>query len=140
VADESRDPTVHAAVRRFWDLYIELGSAGSPFDVDATRARLAEATTGDELNRLLAFLSSNAAAGYVVRGTIDAAPIVVSVGDHVAQVRDCYDDRTGLYRIDDGTRLEVDVPGRHLVLITLALEDRAWKVASISDEGDACTA
>jgi hypothetical protein len=135
----SRDATLAAAVRRFWDVYVELGSAETPFDAEATRARLAQVTTREELNRLLAFFSSNAVAGYVVRGTIDAAPVVVSLSDDAAQVRDCYDDRTGLYRVADGTRVDVDAPGRHQVLMTLALEDGAWKVATISDEGDACT-
>lgn len=128
-----------SAVRAFWDLYLTVGASTGPFDGDATRARLAERTTGAELNRLLAYFSSNAASGYVVRGAIEIAPEIVSVSGDTAQVRDCYDDTTGLYRISDGTRLDTDNPLRHQVLMTLVRENGVWKVSAITDEGDGCT-
>lgn len=129
-----------AAVRAFWDLYLAIGSNTGPFDGEATRTRLAERTTGASLNRLLAYFSSNAASGYVVRGAIDIAPTVVSVEGDTAQVRDCYDDTTGLYRNSDGSRVDTDNPLRHQVLMTLVHQGGVWKVSAISDEGDGCAA
>lgn len=136
----TQEATLRAAVRAFWDLYLELGAKPGPFDAAATRQRLTERTTGKELNRLLATFSSNAAAGYVVRGGIDVAPMVVSVDDASAQVRDCYDDTTGLYRVSDGSRVDADNPNRHQVLMSLVLEGGTWKVSAITDEGEACHA
>jgi len=129
-----------AAVRAFWDLYLSIGSNAGPFDGEATRARLAERTTGASLNRLLAYFSSNAASGYVVRGAVEIAPTVVSINGDTAQVRDCYDDTTGLYRISDGSRVDTDNPLRHQVLMTFVREGGVWKVSAISDEGDGCAA
>lgn len=134
----NQEAALRAAVRAFWDLYLELGAKTGPFDAAVTRQRLAERTTGKELNRLLAAFSSNAAAGYVVRGGIDVAPTVVSVDGTGAQVRDCYDDTTGLYRVSDGSRVDADDPNRHQVLMTFVLEGGTWKVSAITDEGTGC--
>lgn len=130
---------LRSAVRAFWDLYLELGTRTGPFDAEAIRQRLAERTTGAELNRLLAYFSSNAASGYVVLGTIDIAPTIVSVSADSAQVRDCYDDTTGLYRVSDNSRVDSDSPLRHQVLMTFLREGGVWKVAAVNDEGDGCT-
>lgn len=136
----NQEATLHAAVRAFWDLYLQLGAKTGPFDAAVTRQRLAQRTTGKELDRLLATFSANAAAGYVVRGGIDVAPTVVSVDGTGAQVRDCYDDTTGLYRVGDGSRVDADNPNRHQVLMTLVLEGQTWKVSAITGEGEGCHA
>lgn len=137
-ATSEQQAGLRAGVRAFWDLYLELGAKTGPFDAVVTRQRLAARTSGKELNRLLATFSSNAAAGYVVRGGIDVAPTVVSVDGTSAQVRDCYDDTTGLYRVSDGSRADTDDPNRHQVLMTLVLEGGTWKVSAITDEGTGC--
>jgi hypothetical protein len=56
-----------------------------------------------------------------------------------AVVHDCYDDNTGLYRVNDGVRLDKNDPRRHKVSMTLVLDHGVWKVASIADEGLGCT-
>lgn len=134
----TREVALRSAVRAFWDLYLELGARTGPLDGDETRQRLTERTSGAELNRLLAYFSSNAASGYVVRGAIDIAPTVVAVNGDTAQVRDCYDDTTGLYRISDNSRVDTDNPLRHQVLMTFVREDGVWKVSAIRDEEDGC--
>jgi hypothetical protein len=136
----ARDAELVAAVRAFWDLYLELGARTGPFDATATRDRLATRTTGKELTALYDALQGNAVAGYVVRGTIDIAPTVVSVTGKMARVSDCYDDRTGLYRASDGQRVDTDDPRRHKVLMTLVRSEGAWKVSAIADEGLGCAA
>jgi hypothetical protein len=136
----SSDADVLAAVRSFWDLFIEVGGRSGPFDPHAVRARLVTRTTGDELATLFQFFQGNAAAGYVVRGEIDLAPSVVSNDGTTTQVRDCHDDRTGVYRASDGSRIDTDDPARHQVLMTLRQEDGTWKVAAIIDEGNGCVA
>ncbi len=134
------DAEVLTAVRAFWDVFIEVGGRTGPFDPQAVRTRLAERTTGASTTTLFQFFQGNAAAGYVVRGEIDLAPVVVSNDGTTAQVRDCHDDRTGVYRAADGTRVDTDNPARHQVLMTLRKENGVWKVATIVDEGDGCVA
>lgn len=135
----SAEAALRAAVRSFWDLYLQLGARTGTFDPQATRTRLAERTTGAELTRLFEFFQGNALAGYVVRGGIEVAPTVVSVDARTAQVRDCYDDTTGLYRVSNGERVDTENPNRHQVLMTFVREERVWKVSAIKDEADRCT-
>lgn len=132
------DPLV--AVRAFWDLFIELGANTGPFDASAVRSRISAQATGDELTTLFQFLQGVAAENYVVRGTIDIAPHVVINDGPLAQIRDCIDDHTGVYRITDDTRIDTDNPARHQILMTLRVENGVWKVASIINEGDGCAA
>jgi hypothetical protein len=129
-----------AAVRGFWDLYLELGARTGPFNASATRTRLRQRTTGRELTKLYDFLHGNAVAGYAVKGTIDVAPNIESITRTTALVRDCYDDRTGLYRVGDGKRIDTKDPLRHKVLMTFKRDGGVWKVSAIKDEGLGCTA
>jgi hypothetical protein len=125
-------------VRAFWDLYVELGAEEGPVDAGRTRARLATRTTGAELRQLERFFAANASAGLTVRGEIDTSPRLLTITGAEAQVADCYADRTGLYRIVDGVRVDRDDPRRHRVLMTLVREDGVWKVSAIRDEGPGC--
>ena len=128
-----------AAVRAFWDLYLQLGARTGPFNATETRARLGQRVTGRELGKLYDVFQGNAVAGAIVKGTIDIAPTVESITGTSAQVRDCYDDRSGLYRISDGKRIDTDDPRRHKVLMTLTRIGALWKVSAIKDEGLGCT-
>jgi hypothetical protein len=128
-----------AAVRGFWDLYLELGARTGPFNTSATRTRLRQRTSGRELNKLYDFLHGNAVAGYSVKGTIDFAPNIVSIARTTALVRDCYDDKTGLFRVGDGKRIDTKDPLRHKVLMTFKRGGGVWKVSAIKGEGLGCT-
>lgn len=129
-----------SAVSSFWDLYLQLGGTTGPFNSVETRRRLRQRTAGPELGRLYDVFESNAAAGVVVKGTVDIAPSVVSIAGTTALVRDCFDDNTGLYRISDGQRLDSNDPRRHQVLITLTDTAGMWKVSAMQDEGLGCAA
>ncbi len=131
---------VVSAVSSFWDLYLQLGGARGPFNSVETRQRLGQRTAGAELLRLYDVFEANAAAGLVVKGTVDIAPSVVSIVGTTALVRDCFDDNTGLYRVSDGQRLDTNDPRRHQVLITLTETAGMWKVSAMSDEGLGCAA
>jgi hypothetical protein len=137
-ADPKRD--VVAAEQAFWDMYLQLGARRGRFNPADTRARLARRTADGEFAKLYDVLLGNAAAGYVVRGTISVAPTVVSITSTTARVRDCYDDRTGLFRTSDGRRLDANDPRRHEVLLTLVRADGAWKVSAVKGEGLGCVA
>jgi hypothetical protein len=128
-----------AAVRAFWDLYLRAGARTGPFNAADTRARLGQRATGKELAKLYAVFQGNAVAGTVVKGTIDIAPKVVSITGATAQVRDCYDDKTGLYRVSDGQRIDTDDPRRHQAFMTFTRVGDIWKVSAITDEGLGCT-
>ena len=134
-----RDAELRNAVSAFWELFVEVGGTTGPFDRAATKVRLSTLTTGEELRQLLNFFETNSRAGYYVKGSVEVAPIVVSASQSHALVRDCHDDRTGIYLISDGTRVDTDDPLRHQVLMTLVVEDGVWKVSAIRDEVDGCT-
>lgn len=136
----SNDGDLRTAVESFWESYVQIGGRVGPFDVATVRAALARHATGAELSRLLNVFKANAVAGYVIRGAIASDPSVVTRGATSAEVRDCYDDRTGLFRVTDGQRVDRDNPARHEVLMSVVLEGGSWKVASMKSEGDGCVA
>lgn len=128
-----------AAVRSFWDLYLRVGARSGPFNAAETRSLLGQRAAGKELAKLYDVFQGNAVAGTVVKGSINIAPKVVSIAGATAQVRDCYDDKTGLYRVSDGKRIDTDDPRRHQVLMTFTRVGAIWKVSAIKDEGLGCT-
>ena len=136
--DVATNAALTAAVRTFWDTYLEVGRRIATLDPTALRERLATRATGEELRQLVAFFTTNKNSGFVVRGDIDVAPKVIAASSTGWQVRDCFDDRTGLYR-SDGSRVDTDNPLRHQVLLSLVSEGVVWKVASMIDEGYGCT-
>ncbi|MGB7237939.1 MAG: hypothetical protein WBD41_18420 [Rhodococcus sp. (in: high G+C Gram-positive bacteria)] len=125
------------AISAFWAMYDELGASKEPFD-PGIRSRMEEHATGDQLATLFNYFQSNARAGYYIQGGVESSLTVVSATPIEAQVRDCYDDFSGLYRIENDERVDVDDPARHQVVYTLVNESGAWKVASILDEGSGC--
>ncbi len=132
-----RAEELSAAVEAFWALYVELGSSRAAFN-PAIRERLDERTTGVELTTLFDFFQSNALAGYYIQGGISNSITVLSATATEAEVRDCYDDTTGLYRISSDERVDTDDPARHQVVYTLVNEGGVWKVSRILDEGMGC--
>ncbi|MGZ7027631.1 MAG: hypothetical protein ACXVJ4_19065, partial [Acidimicrobiia bacterium] len=94
--------------------------------------------TGAALDRLLSVLRTNAAAGYVVRGSIESRPRVVSRLGSSATVRDCFDDHSGLFQIADGVRIDQDDPLPHLATIGLELQPDGWKVSSVDQPEEPC--
>lgn len=132
------DAQVVAAVRAYWATYLELAGRPGPFDASTARASLAPAATGAALDRLLSVLRTNAAAGYVVRGSIESRPRVVSRLGSSATVRDCYDDHSGLFQIADGVRIDQDDPLPHLATIGLELQPDGWKVSSVDQPEEPC--
>mgnify|MGYP007071134430 CR=1 FL=1 len=130
---------VVAGYLAFWDLYIGLGGTPPPFDAATITTRLDELTTGAERTQLFDFLQKNAATGLVLRGDIDHAPKVASNDGTVAVVEDCMDDRTGVYRVADNSRVDTDDPARRLYTTSLRLVDDRWKVETVSTSPEPCT-
>jgi hypothetical protein len=133
------DDAVVAAIGAFWDMYLDVGGRSGPFDPTATRDAIAAHATGDELEQLYNAFQVNSIRGQVIRGEIENSPEVIENDGATAEVRDCYDDRTGLYRVSDGARLDQDDPARKRAMLTLVFESGVWKVASIRDEGTGCS-
>jgi len=127
------------AVRTFWSLYLQLGGRVGVFDGVDTQDRLRERTAGAELTRLYDVFEGDAAAGLVVKGTIQISPRVTSITRTTAFVSDCFDDETGLYRVSDGRRLDIKDRRRHDVLITLTQLGGVWKVSAMRNEGLGCS-
>lgn len=130
---------VLTAYLAFWDMYIELGGTPPPFNAAVVRPRLDELTTGAEKAQLFDFLQKNAATGVVLRGDIEHSPEVASNDGTVAVVRDCLDDRTGVYRVADNSRVDTDDPARHLYVVNLRQESGRWRVETVTTETKPCT-
>ena len=133
------DEAVVAAYVAFWDRYVQIGSTPPPFDPDATRSQLAEFTIGAQSAQLFEFFQNNATTGVIVRGETDHAPSVESNDGTVAVVRDCMDDRTGAFRVADGSRIDTDDPDRRTYVATMRFEGGAWKVERVTTEPESCT-
>ena len=131
---------VLTAYLAFWDLYIELGSTPPPFDPGKTTSRLDALTTGAERTQLFDFLQNNAATGLVLRGDIVHAASIASNDGSVAVVEDCMDDRIGVYRVADNSRVDTDDPARRLYTVALRKVDGSWKVESVATRPEPCTA
>ncbi len=122
----SADPaerSVSDAVRAFWDLYLEIGARPGPFDLTATHAELSQRATGEILQQLLTRFAANSAAGFVLRGTIDVPPHVISVEDSIALVRDCNEEIPCLYRLKDGNRVGEHRSNGRTQIMTLVREN-----------------
>lgn len=130
---------VLVAYLAFWDLYIDLGGTPPPFDPAAVSSRLAELTTGAEIQQLFDFLQNNATTGLVLRGDLEHSPTVTSNDGTVAVVEDCMDDRLGVYRVADDVRTDTDDPNRHLYTVTLRQEGGQWRVETVSMGSEPCT-
>ncbi len=126
------------AVRRYWNLYLRLGARTGPFDAAETHELLRHGSHGDALLKLYVVLRDNAAARLAVKGTVDSAVRVVSVTATKAIVVDCQDDETGIYRVDDGRRIDRDDPQRHRVLTTLERVAGIWTVSDVKGDGLGC--
>lgn len=135
-ADPS-DQAVLDAYRAFWSMYVDLSASPPPFDAVAVTSRLDALTVGAEQKQLFAFLQSNAANGVVLRGDLDNSPTVESNDGTTAVIRDCMDDRLGVFRAD-GSRVDQDVPGRTVYLTQLRLVGGAWRVEQLSTKGESC--
>ena len=123
-----------AAYRRYWEVYIAVGS-----EMKLPDPRLAEVATGDELRQLGGAFLAYKVEGEVFRGTIDLAPKVLAVSGDTATVSDCYASHIIGYDAATGQPKGPGRPGRTLVTVTMVREANTWKVAAIRHEGDGCT-
>lgn len=133
----AEDPVL-VAYLDFWELYVELGGAPPPFDPIAVNARLEELTTDPESAQLFNFFQRNAATGLVLRGDIGHTPTVLSNDGTTAMVDDCADDRLGVYRVADDSRVDTDDPARRTYTATLRQVDGVWRVERVDAEGTPC--
>jgi hypothetical protein len=132
------DPVI-AAYLAFWDMYIELSGTPPPFNAGAVTPHLEELTTGAEKAQLFEFLQTNAATGLILRGDIEHSPTVASNDNSVAIVRDCMDDRIGVYRVGDNSRVDTDDPARRLYTVSLRKDGGKWRVETVSTGPEPCT-
>lgn len=139
LSETAASDAVLSAYLAFWNMYIEVGGAPPPFDAASVRPRLDALTTGAETAQLFDFLQKNAATGVVLRGDMGHSASVLSNDGTVAVVRDCLDDRTGVFRVADNSRVDSDDPARHLFTVGLRQVDGAWKVETVSTEPNPCT-
>lgn len=122
-----------AAYRAFWAAYL---AAADPMNPD--HPGLPETATGEQLKTVRSAFLAFRSAGHVIRGSFELAPKVVSFDGTSAQIRDCYDDGTGVFDEASGARQDVDDPRRHQVTATVVNVEGTWKVAAISHGGDGC--
>ena len=80
------DVQLHDAIDAFWKLFVEVGGRTGPWDEATTRSILQQRATGTELEQLITIFQGNAVAGYVVQGSMQISPTVVSVDGDTATV------------------------------------------------------
>ena len=98
-----------------------------------------EVWLADSLGRE-ASLAYNESVSLHLRGELDHSPTVVSNDGTVAVVEDCMDDRIGVYRVADNSRVDTDDPARRLYTVALRKVDGSWKVESGATRPEPCTA
>ena len=129
------DAAVIAAWRRYWDVYLAVGS-----DIHMPDARLATVATGDELKQLGSTFLAAQSGGQVLQGTIDLAPKVTSVTQTDAVLQDCYFSHIVVADRATGKPVGAQRSDRTLVTASLVVDGGSWKVSSIRHDGDGCTA
>ena len=138
VATPSSAPPEAAAVesgyRAFWDAYLAAADPMNP-----TNPVLAAHATGDELQQVQAAFAQHFANGEVIRGRLDLAPHVQSVDGSAATVTDCYGDSTHVFDATTGQQKDPQGDNHFQITAHLVLDGGAWKVSSISKEGEGCT-
>jgi len=127
------EQTVLDAYRRYWQVYIAVGT-----EMKLPDPRLAEVATGEGLRTLGSAFLADKAGGHLLRGTIDLAPKVVDLAPDKALVRDCYASHILVVDAATGRPLGPERPERVLVTVTLVPENGTWKVLGIRHEGDGC--
>jgi hypothetical protein len=125
---------VEAGYRAFWGAYLAAADPMNP-----ASPLLPEHATGDELRQVRAAFAGHFAKGEVIRGRLELSPLVESVADVAATVRDCYADLTHVFDAVTGRQKDPSGDRRFQVTATLVLESGAWKVNSISKESEGCT-
>lgn len=122
------------AYRRYWDVYIAVGS-----EMKLPDPRLAEVATGEELRQLNSAFLSDQIGGQLLRGTIELAPQVIELDSDRAVVRDCQASNILVVERATGRPVGPAPRDRTLVTVTMLREVSAWKVAGIRHEGDGCS-
>jgi hypothetical protein len=125
---------VLADYRAFWDAYITASNPMRPDHPD-----LAAHSTGEEYRLLVESFSAMKSGDEVIKGDYDLAPKFDGIVGGVATVRDCIDDRTGVYDVNTGERKDEDDPRRRAAKVTMDLVDGTWKVRVLTSEGFGCT-
>lgn len=136
VTTTTTDPRGAAALesyRAFWSDYI---AAGDP--VDPSSPRLREHATGQELQHVVSAFLSYRAAGEVLRGTIDLAPVVVKIDGETVTLRDCYASHILRYDAKTGQSKGAGRQDRSLVTVTMVRDGGVFKVSNLAHESDGC--
>ena len=121
---------VIAGYEAYWDAVL---AASDP--PDPSHALLAAHAKGEELAKAKTLLAAQKQFGEVARGTFDLDPSVRSIDDDRAELADCWTPDISLFDRASGD-LKTKPPAiGHQLLVELELEDEAWKVSLITDEG-----
>jgi hypothetical protein len=136
-ATTALDPTraaIITAYRAFWADLVAASNPPNPSD-----PHLSDHATGTELAHVKSSLLAEQAAGEVVKGTIDLAPVVTSLSDAKATISDCYLSHIIGYDAKTGAAKGPGPSQRTLVNVTLTL-DGSWKVAELDHVREGCIA
>jgi hypothetical protein len=135
LTNSSQQADVLATVRAYWRAYLAVTRA--PFDATAAEATATRVATGPAAAALVDVAGNDAIAGLAVRGAVISHPRVRALSESNASVVDCVDDRTGAFR-DDGTRVDVDDPRPHQVVLSLVRGAVGWRVTAVDQSEESC--
>lgn len=135
LTNSSQQADVLATVRAYWQAYLAVTRA--PFDAVAAEATATRVATGPAAAVLVDVAGNDANAGLAVRGALISHPRVRAQSESNASVVDCVDDRTGAFRAN-GTRVDVDDPRPHQVVLRLVRGAVGWRVTAVNQSEESC--
>gem|GEM_PF-3063255 len=134
------DARAIAAVGEYWIAYSDVMSHTGDWDEPTAKARLEKVAEGDALDRRMIEFQLHKLNQEVVRGTVVSHPTVVEHRGKVVVVRDCVDDKSAIYYLDDGTRGDIDDPYLHPHIFTLAPVGDGFRVSDVGAPWTSCVA
>ena len=139
-ARAARDARAIATVREYWIAYSEVMTHTGDWDDPTAKARLEKVAEGGALDKRMIEFHLHKLNQEVVRGPVVSHPTVVEHHGKVVVVRDCVDNQSAIYYLDDGTRGDIDDPYFHPHIFTLAPVGDGFRVSDVGAPWTSCVA
>ncbi len=132
------DAAALATVRDYWAAYSRVMAQTPSWDQRTAKAELEKVAKGSALDRLMITFLLHKQNSEVIRGTVVSHPTVVEHRGAIIVVRDCVDDQSGIYYLDDGTRGDIDDPYWHPHIFELAPHAKGFRVTDVTAPWTSC--
>ena len=137
-ARAARDARAIAAVGEYWVAYSDVMSHTGDWGDPTAKARLDRVAEGGALDKRMIEFHLHKLNQEVVRGAVVSHPTVVEHRGKVVVVRDCVDNQSAIYYLDDGTRGDIDDPYLHPHIFTLVPFGDGYRVSGVIAPWTSC--